>query len=144
MIGIRKRTNSQGEEETMNRCSTTGQVSLKFIFYMLILVVVGYVGIRLGAPYYANMALKRTMHQWASWVVLSDSRSHKKIREEVQRTIDHYDIPLQQDDIVIYYDRDEELFVVDAVYDVYVELPYYTHHQRFNPRIEVESRSYGG
>ena len=49
-----------------------------------------------------------------------------------------HNIPLDPADIRIEHDPERRVLSVSAEYDVYVELPGYTHYYRFEPYAEVE------
>jgi hypothetical protein len=105
----------------------------------LIIGAVCYVGFKLFYPYYAYMSLERTMKHWARIALLGGDTEYSQMKEKMNWTIDRHNIPLDTDDIQINYyaEEKEEVLTVYAEYDVYVELPGYTHYYHFEPYAQV-------
>lgn len=114
-----------------------GSGNLQFLVVAAILLIACYVGIRLGAPYYAYRSLQRTMNQWAKITLYRGGLDYSDLIEKLKWTIDRYDIPLDVKDVDIKYDPEEKMLSVYAEYDVYVEFPGYEYHYFFQPYAKV-------
>ena len=117
--------------------SSRGAAPVKTALLVIVAAVVCFVGIRMLEPVYDNVMLKRTMNQWAKWHVLSGSVDTSELRAHIQDAIDEHDIPLDQGDVRVEFDRGTGVLTVNADYEVFVELPGYVHTYRFTPEVEV-------
>lgn len=121
---------------------TKGSGNLHFLLFAAILLVGGYVGIKLGKPYHAYRSLERTMEQWARITLYKGDKNYSDLINKIQWTIDRHKIPLDIKDVEIVYDPEEKVLSVYAQYDVYVEFPGYEHRFRFQPYAEVYEEGY--
>lgn len=111
---------------------------MQFIGSLLVIAVVAYVLFQLLYPYYAYQRLESVMEEWVRVSVHRSDRDTTEMLERLRWLVDRYKIPLDPDDIRIEYDRERKVLSVCAEYDVYVELPGYTHHYRFKPYAEAQ------
>ena len=123
----------------MTRDTRRGAGNLPFAASLLIVAVIGYLLFQLLYPFYAFRSLVGTMEESLR---ISGNRSdgdHTEILEEVRWVIDRYNIPLDPNEIQIDYDPERKVLSAYAEYDVYVDLPGYTHHYHFEPYAEAEA-----
>ena len=120
--------------------STGGVGNLQLALSLLIIIVVGYVTFQLLYPVYAFQSLEGTMEEGIKISVRKGDDHHTEMLETIGRIIDRYNIPLDPADIRIEHDPERRVLSVSAQYDVYVELPRYTHHYHFEPYAEAEGR----
>lgn len=118
---------------------TGGNGNLQFFLVVLIFLAAGYVGIKMGKPYYAYRSLQSTMRQWAKITLYRGDNNYSDLMEKVKWSIERHDIPLDIQDVHVEYDPDEKILSVYAEYDVYVKLPGYEHHYFFQPYAEVQA-----
>ena len=115
-----------------------GKSNLGPLIGILLIAAGGYVGLKLGEPYFAYLDLVKTMDYWADYDISQGDLKYTKLLENVQDTIDEHGIPLDVTDLLINYDRKKALLTVSAEYDVYVEFPGYEYHYHFSPEVKIQ------
>lgn len=103
------------------------------LFLVLIVLAAGYAAIQLAIPYNAYKDLQRTMQYWANFSLQRGDTDYSDLISKVMDTVENHQIPLEKDDIEIFYDNREKSLSVRAEYNVYVEFPGYQHQLRFSP-----------
>jgi len=115
-----------------------GKSGLGPLIGIVLVVAAGYVGLKLGEPYFAYMDLMKTISYWADHDISQGDIRYTNLLEKAQETIDEHGIPLDAGDLIINYDKEKSLLTVRAEYDVYVEFPGYEYHYHFTPEVEIQ------
>ena len=108
---------------------------------IIILILIGaasiYLGMKLGKPYYAYFALKRSMQHWTETCLTRTSYDRAALIRNVMDTIRRHNIPLKEGHLKIKYNREERHLSISAQYEVEVKFPGgYTHIFHFRPSAE--------
>ena len=117
----------------------TGKSGLGSLVTLLLIVGAGYVGLKMGEPYFAYMDLVKTMEYWAEYDLKKGDLKYTSLMKNVQEAIDENDIPLDANELKIVYNTKKRRLIVSAEYDVYVEFPGYEHHYHFTPEAIIQN-----
>ena len=69
-----------------------GKSGLGPLIAILLVVAAGYVGLKLGEPYFAYMNLVKTMEYWADYDIKQGDTHYTNLLKNVQEEIDDQDI----------------------------------------------------
>lgn len=109
------------------------------IFLILIVGASIYLGKKVGKPYFAYYDLQKTMQYWTEMCLTGDTYDHSSLMSNVMDTVRKHNIPLQEGDLRIEYNREEQHLRISAEYKVEVKFPGYTHILYFRPNAEYKT-----
>ena len=109
------------------------------IILILILAASIYLGEKFGKHYYAYYDLKKAMDYWTDMCLTRTSYDHANLVSNIMATIRKHNIPLEENDLNIEYDRKELRLSISARYKVNVEFPGYTYVLYFAPSAERQT-----
>lgn len=107
----------------------------KVLIFLIILILIGYVAIKLGMPYYRYVDFKNEMEYWADITVTRGDGDYTDLKQNIKEKINEHDLPLEPYDVSIYPGERSGSLVVEAEYKVDVKFPGYTYRYHFTPRV---------
>lgn len=115
-----------------------GAVSFGCLLFLLIMIGLGYVGLKVGAVYWKYFEAREKIRETVTWAATGDPKPEEEIIKRVITKAREVELELSVDDIRVQKRANTLTVIVNWVEEV--EFPYYTLPLRMNVTVVKERR----